>query len=83
LNGLYVPTAASWYPDLRAEVLSLPAGRHDDRVDALGLVGQLLDKMADGRKPAKPKLGFELRDPAYPSPVDEPSDYYQSSVKLL
>jgi hypothetical protein len=26
-------------------LLSFPAGRHDDQVDALGLVGQLLDKM--------------------------------------
>ena len=34
--------------DLRAELLSFPAGKHDDQVDALGLVGQLLDKMVDG-----------------------------------
>lgn len=52
LNGLYVPTRATWFPELRAELLSFPAGKHDDQVDALGLVGQLLDMMTAGRKPA-------------------------------
>jgi predicted phage terminase large subunit-like protein len=51
LEGLYVPTAAAWYPELRSELLSFPAGKHDDQVDALGLVGQLLDQMQAGLKP--------------------------------
>ena len=38
--GLYVRQGAPWFADLRAELLSFPAGRHDDQVDALGLVGQ-------------------------------------------
>src|SRR5260221_10804580 len=37
--GLYVRQGAPWFADLRAELLSFPAGRHDDQVDALGLVG--------------------------------------------
>lgn len=37
--------AAPWLADFRAELLSFPAGRHDDQVDAIGLIGQLLDKM--------------------------------------
>ena len=55
LEGLYVPIGAPWYPDLRSELLSFPAGKHDDQVDALGLVGQLLDKMTPGQHPAKPE----------------------------
>ena len=51
MNGLYVPMNAPWYADLRSELLSFPAGKHDDQVDALGLVGQLLDKMMSGHKP--------------------------------
>lgn len=51
LEGLYVPVNAQWYPDLRSELLSFPAGKHDDQVDALGLVGQLLDRMLSGTKP--------------------------------
>lgn len=54
-NGLYVPFNAPWFPALRSELLAFPAGKHDDQVDALGLVGQLLDKMVAGRKPAPPE----------------------------
>lgn len=53
LNGLYVPVHAPWYPDFRSELLNFPAGKTDDSVDALGLVGQLLDLMTAGPKPKK------------------------------
>jgi predicted phage terminase large subunit-like protein len=53
LNGLHVPIHAPWYAAFRAELLSFPAGKHDDQVDALGLIGQLLDLMTAGRKPKK------------------------------
>ncbi len=53
LDGLYVPTKAPWYAAFRSELLSFPAGKHDDQVDALGLIGQLLDMMTAGRKPVK------------------------------
>jgi len=56
LEGLYVPVHAPWYPELRSELLSFPAGKHDDQVDALGLVGQLLDKMTSGQHPPKPEV---------------------------
>lgn len=51
LQGLYVPVKAPWFADLRAELLAFSSGKHDDQVDALGLVGQLLDLMTAGRKP--------------------------------
>lgn len=57
-HGLYVPTNAPWYPAFLSELLSFPAGKHDDQVDALGLIGQLMDKIMAGRKPnptEKPK----------------------------
>jgi predicted phage terminase large subunit-like protein len=59
LEGLYVPVNAPWYPDFRAELVSFPYGRHDDIADALGLAGQLLDKMMRGpvlRLVEKPKV---------------------------
>jgi predicted phage terminase large subunit-like protein len=65
--GLYVPHRSPWYADFRSELLSFPAGKHDDQVDALGLVGQLLDIMHVGQKiadPEKPKnpSGYSARD---------------------
>lgn len=67
LGGLYVPVQSHWYHELRAELLAFPAGKHDDQVDALGLVGQLLDQMLVGKKPddpAKPKnpSGYRTRE---------------------
>jgi predicted phage terminase large subunit-like protein len=59
MDGLYVPAGAPWLADLRSELLTFPAGRHDDQVDALGLVGQLLDRMVP---PAKPKPAGPPRD---------------------
>jgi predicted phage terminase large subunit-like protein len=53
LEGLYVPAAAPWLADFRTELLSFPAGRHDDQVDAIGLIGQLLDTMVNPA-PRKP-----------------------------
>jgi predicted phage terminase large subunit-like protein len=55
LEGLNVPVNAPWYSEFRSELLGFPAGKHDDQVDALGLVGQLLDKMIPGLKPKQPE----------------------------
>ena len=68
LEGLYVPQNTAWLPDLRAELLSFPAGKHDDQVDALGLIGQLLGTISMGNKPEpkaeKPKdHGYKLYEP--------------------
>src|SRR5262249_27127741 len=69
LQGLYVPMGAKWYPDWRHELLTFPAGKFDDQVDALGLVGQLLDRMVAGQKPA------------VPTPPKNPSGYQQKRTE--
>lgn len=51
IDGLYVQQSAAWLSVLRSELLSFPAGRHDDIVDALGLIGQLLDTISVGNQP--------------------------------
>jgi predicted phage terminase large subunit-like protein len=51
VEGLYIPQEAFWATDLRLELLAFPAGKHDDQVDALGLIGQLLDTITPGSKP--------------------------------
>ena len=55
LEGLYVPINAPWYAEFKSELLSFPAGKHDDQVDALGLIGQLLDQMVPGQAPKPPE----------------------------
>lgn len=54
LDGIYYPRNALWAAGLFAEILNFPASKYDDQVDALGLVGQLLDKMVKGRAGVAP-----------------------------
>jgi hypothetical protein len=63
LEGLYVPSSTPWVSAFRSELLSFPAGKHDDQVDALGLVGQLLDTILPGQHP--PKADLEKVDTGY------------------
>jgi predicted phage terminase large subunit-like protein len=51
MAGLHVPRDAPWLTDFITELMHFPVGVHDDQVDALGLAGQLLDRMEMGRKP--------------------------------
>jgi predicted phage terminase large subunit-like protein len=55
MHGLMVPKNAPWLADLKAELAAFPNGKHDDQVDALGLIGQLLDLVSNGREPEEPK----------------------------
>jgi len=77
--GLYVRQGAPWFADLRAELLSFPVGRHDDQADALGLVGQLLDRFSVRQKPKPPETAHH---DACRSASDDMPDV-SSSVKLL
>jgi predicted phage terminase large subunit-like protein len=52
-TGLHILSSAEWKSDLISEMMSFPVGVHDDQVDALGLVGQLLDRMMAG-EPERP-----------------------------
>lgn len=55
-TGLHIHRDAEWKTDLINEMMSFPVGVHDDQVDALGLVGQLLDRMYAGKSlPPKPE----------------------------
>jgi predicted phage terminase large subunit-like protein len=48
MTGLWVEMGAPFLTDLIPEMMSFPVGVHDDQVDMLGLIGQLLDKMSVG-----------------------------------
>jgi predicted phage terminase large subunit-like protein len=65
-NGkVYFPRSAPWLAALESELLQFPAGVTDDQVDALGLIGRMLDGMAQGQvpksaiKPSWPMKGVE------------------------
>lgn len=51
MGKIYLPKNALWSHDLIAEIISFPAGKHDDQVDVLSLFGRMLDKMITGNDP--------------------------------
>jgi predicted phage terminase large subunit-like protein len=65
MNGLYVPVGADWYPDFKNELMVFDNGRNDDQVDALSLIGQILDRMqpGEGEIPEKEKPKVFSTDP--------------------
>lgn len=75
LAGIYYQADAPWWPDLRSELLSFPAGKHDDQVDALGLVGQLLDRMLSGDKLPDPAPAKKADDYRTAHDVAAPGDW--------
>jgi len=60
LAGMYVQKDAPWLSDLISEMMSFPVGVHDDAVDALGLAGQLMDRMSMGNKPKQAERKLEI-----------------------
>jgi len=54
MSGLYLPVGKPWVADLTTELMSFPVGVYDDQVDALGKIGQILDKMVPKKPPSSP-----------------------------
>ena len=65
MDGLFVPTKAPWYAAFQQELLTFPMGRHDDIVDALGLIGQLLNNVIPGLRPKKQTAEWDETRDAY------------------
>lgn len=72
MGGLRILRGSPWLTDFVNELAAFPTGVHDDMVDALGLVGQLMDKFVPGIPQDKPKGPF-YRD--YGSRQDDSEDY--------
>ena len=51
MRKVYLPSKAPWVADLLTVLHSFPAGRTDDEVDMLGLIGRMLDEMIGARVP--------------------------------
>lgn len=60
VDGLRIPAAAMWRTDFETELMSFPVGKHDDQCDALGLVGQLLDRMVQPNPPEAPIVARDI-----------------------
>lgn len=75
LYGLRVPENAPWYPKFISELLSFPAGKHDESTDMLGLIGQLLDTIQPGLEPLQQKPRAPMDDYIEVDPDHEDDDW--------
>lgn len=73
MDGLYIQKDAPFRTDLITELMSFPVGVHDDQADALGLVGQLMDRMQAGDKD-KTIAKTEPKPTGYLPPLPMPDD---------
>lgn len=48
---VWFPANAPWMADLMSEMLSFDAGKNDDQVDVLGLLGRMIDKIVGKHPP--------------------------------
>ncbi len=51
MGKVYLPSKAPWLAAFEGELLTFPAGKHDDQVDAIGLVGRMLDELIPATVP--------------------------------
>jgi len=51
MGKVYFPRRAPWAADLVSELLRFPAGKNDDQVDVLSLIGRMLDDLIGGEVP--------------------------------
>ena len=45
MGKVYLPHSAPWLSDFLSELLAFDQGKHDDQVDACGLIGRMLDSL--------------------------------------
>lgn len=67
MGKVYLPAKAPWLSDFTSELLTFPAGKHDDQVDSFGLIGRMLDDMVSAVVPKteikRPTDGYRKQEP--------------------
>jgi predicted phage terminase large subunit-like protein len=76
MGKVYLPRNAPWLTDFLSELLTFPAGRTDDQVDAFGKIGRLLDEMIPAHVP-KEKPKARVKD-VYERAGGQESDGYRT-----
>lgn len=65
MGKVILPEIAPWLADLIHELLVFDAGKNDDQVDALSIIGRMLDSMVGGSIPKSGRKKSDLWDEAF------------------
>lgn len=63
-SRVHFPRNAPWFQEMQNEMLAFPSGKHDDQVDALAWIGQMILMLTPQREkkpPAKKGWLYKLR----------------------
>lgn len=82
MDGLYIVKEAPFRSDLISEMMSFPVGVHDDQIDALGLAGQLMDRMHAGDAD-KPSTKREPLPAGYLPPLPMPDEHKGAGTRRI
>lgn len=78
MGKVYLPSKATWLAAFEAELLTFPAGKHDDQVDAYGLIGRMIDELIPASKPVdKPR---PVRDGYSRSSMSDSSNNWRTAT---
>ena len=53
MGKVYLPKSAPWLDEFVYELSRFPISGHDDQIDAVSLLGRILDQMSPGLLPAE------------------------------
>lgn len=65
MGKVFFPQNATWMSTLEHEILTFPAGKHDDMVDCLSLLGRMLSRMVRANRPREQKVNKTLQAVTY------------------
>ena len=74
MGMVHFPRYAPWLAELEHELLTFQ-GKHDDQVDALALIGRMLDQMVSGKREKKQKKPVDRWDRAFSKAEQGESDW--------
>ena len=81
MGKVLLPKRAPWATDVVNELLRFPAGRNDDIVDSLALIGRMLDELvAAPAAPPQPEPGRALGQMTYDELIRLDRQHYRSGL---
>ncbi len=79
MGKVYLPIHSPWVNDLVNELTKFPLGANDDQVDALSLIGRMVDQMKSGKTEKPPKKKKDRWDKAF-SKKSKPKGSWQAGL---
>lgn len=82
MGKVYFPKQAPWTELLVRQILTFPAGAHDDAVDVLSLIGRMIDEMHSGTRHKVTNPTDWLRRPTFDEIIALSAQYHPKTQRI-